>query len=122
MGHERGRARGLGRRALAADRPRARDRRSLRLRRGPGEMGGGRGGSRARTRVAYDARDYRGAPVALVLGSEGRGLRPRVASACDELIALPVRGRIASLGVAAAGAAILYEILQNREKGVDNSP
>jgi 23S rRNA (guanosine2251-2'-O)-methyltransferase len=72
--------------------------------------------------VAYDAPDYRGAPVVLVLGSEGRGLRPRVASACDELIALPMRGRVASLGVAAAGAAILYEILQNREQGVDNSP
>ncbi|HEX4564322.1 MAG TPA: RNA methyltransferase [Solirubrobacteraceae bacterium] len=81
-----------------------------------------RDGARERAPVAYDAPDYRGAPVALVLGSEGRGLRPRVASACDELIALPMRGRVASLGVAAAGAAILYEILQNREQGVDNSP
>ena len=79
------------------------------------------GGSRERAPVRYDAPDYRGAPVALVLGSEGRGLRPRVASACDELIALPLRGRVSSLGVAAAGAAILYEILQNREKGVDKS-
>ena len=50
----------------------------------------------------------------LVLGSEGRGLRPRVAKACDELIALPLRGRIESLGVSAAAAALLYEILQNR--------
>jgi 23S rRNA (guanosine2251-2'-O)-methyltransferase len=75
-----------------------------------------------RVPVRYDAPDYRGAPVALVLGSEGRGLRPRVASACDELIALPMRGRIASLGVSAAGAAILYEILQAREGGVDKSP
>lgn len=66
--------------------------------------------------VRYDEPDYRGAPVALVLGSEGRGLRPRVAAACDDLIALPLRGRISSLGVAAAGAAILYEILQARER------
>jgi 23S rRNA (guanosine2251-2'-O)-methyltransferase len=76
----------------------------------------------ARAPMRYDAPDYRGAPVALVLGSEGRGLRPRVAGACDELIALPLRGRISSLGVSAAGAAILYEILQAREGGVDKSP
>ena len=62
----------------------------------------------------YDAPDYRGAGVVLVLGSEGRGLRPRVAKACDELIALPLRGRVESLGVSAAAAAILYEILQQR--------
>jgi 23S rRNA (guanosine2251-2'-O)-methyltransferase len=80
------------------------------------------GAARAREPVRYDAPDYGGAPVALVLGSEGRGLRPRVAQACDELIALPLRGRVSSLGVAAAGAAILYEILQNREASLDKSP
>ena len=72
--------------------------------------------------VPYDAPDYTGAGVALVLGSEGSGLRPRVASACDQLIALPLRGAIDSLNVSAAAAAILYEILQQREKLLDNSP
>ena len=72
--------------------------------------------------VAYDAPDYAGAGVVLVLGSEGSGLRPRVAKACDALIALPCCGRIESLGVSAAAAAILYEILQQREGGLDNSP
>lgn len=67
--------------------------------------------------VAYDAPDYCGAGVVLVLGSEGRGLRPRVAGACDQLIALPLRGRVQSLGVSAAAAAILYEILQSRARG-----
>ena len=71
----------------------------------------------ARAPIPYDAPDYRGAGVVLVLGSEGRGLRPRVAKACDELIALPLRGRIESLGVSAAAAAVLYEILQQRERG-----
>ena len=47
-----------------------------------------------RAPIPYDAPDYRGAGVVLVLGSEGRGLRPRVAAACDELIALPLRGRM----------------------------
>jgi 23S rRNA (guanosine2251-2'-O)-methyltransferase len=71
--------------------------------------------------LPYDAPDYRGAGVVLVLGSEGGGLRPRVAKACDELIALPLRGRVSSLGVSAAAAALLYEILQSREAGVDNA-
>jgi 23S rRNA (guanosine2251-2'-O)-methyltransferase len=75
----------------------------------------------SRRPVSYDSPDYSGA-VVLVLGSEGRGLRPRVAAACDQLIALPLRGRIGSLGVGAAAAAILYEILQSRERGVDKDP
>ena len=56
--------------------------------------------------------DYRGVDwsggVVLVLGSEGRGLRPRVASACDSLVAIPLRGRIESLSVSAAAAVLLY--------------
>jgi 23S rRNA (guanosine2251-2'-O)-methyltransferase len=63
--------------------------------------------------VRYDRPDYDGG-VVLVLGSEGHGLRPRVAAACDQLVSLPLRGRIESLGVAAAAAALLYEILQDR--------
>jgi 23S rRNA (guanosine2251-2'-O)-methyltransferase len=74
-----------------------------------------------RVPVPYDAPDYRGG-VVLVLGSEGHGLRPRVAAACDELIALPLHGRIGSLGVSAAAAAILYEILHNRRRALDNAP
>jgi 23S rRNA (guanosine2251-2'-O)-methyltransferase len=64
--------------------------------------------------VPYDSPDYRGSGVVLVLGSEGSGLRPRVAKACDELIALPLLGRVESLGVGAAASALLYGILQNR--------
>jgi 23S rRNA (guanosine2251-2'-O)-methyltransferase len=79
-------------------------------------------GSGERAPVPYDAPDYRGAGVVLVLGSEGTGLRPRVAKACDQLIALPLRGRIASLGVSAAASAVLYEILQSRERDLDKAP
>ncbi len=67
----------------------------------------------ARAPVPYDTPDYSGG-VVVVLGGEGAGLRPRVAKACDELIALPLLGAIESLGVSAAAAALLYEILQNR--------
>jgi 23S rRNA (guanosine2251-2'-O)-methyltransferase len=81
-----------------------------------GASAGGDGGEE-RPPVPYDAPDYAGAGVVLVLGSEGAGLRPRVAKACDQLIALPLLGRIESLGVSAAAAAILYEILQSRRRG-----
>lgn len=64
--------------------------------------------------VSYDALDYSGSGVVLVLGSEGSGLRPRVAKACDQLISLPLLGRIESLGVSAAAAVAMYGILQSR--------
>jgi 23S rRNA (guanosine2251-2'-O)-methyltransferase len=64
--------------------------------------------------VPYTQPDYRGG-VVLVMGAEGKGLRPRVAAACDELVSLPVRGRISSLNVSAAAAALLYGILQGKD-------
>jgi len=70
-------------------------------------------GAAAGSRIRYDAPDYSGG-VVLVLGAEGRGLRPRVAGACDELISLPLLGRIDSLNVSAAGAVLMYAILQKR--------
>jgi 23S rRNA (guanosine2251-2'-O)-methyltransferase len=53
-------------------------------------------------------------PTVLVMGGEGKGLRPRVASACDGLIALPQRGQIDSLNVSAAAAALLFEAVRQR--------
>ncbi len=53
-------------------------------------------------------------PTAVVLGGEGKGLRPRVASACDGLVALPQRGRVGSLNVSAAATALLFEAVRQR--------
>jgi 23S rRNA (guanosine2251-2'-O)-methyltransferase len=64
-------------------------------------------GAEAGATMSYESLDYAGG-VVLVLGSEGRGLRPRVASSCDALVSLPLRGQIESLGVAAAAAVIVY--------------
>jgi 23S rRNA (guanosine2251-2'-O)-methyltransferase len=72
-------------------------------------------GAAAETGVPYHRPDYRGR-VVLVLGSEGRGLRPRVAAGCDELISLPNRGRVGSLNVATASAALVYGILHFRRQ------
>jgi 23S rRNA (guanosine2251-2'-O)-methyltransferase len=78
-------------------------------------------GASAADGVPYDQPDYRG-KVVVVLGSEGRGLRPRVREGCDQLIALPMRGRIDSLNVSAAASAVLYGILHFRALLVDNAP
>jgi len=53
-------------------------------------------------------------PTVLVLGGEGKGLRPRVASTCDGLVALPQRGKIDSLNVSAAATALLFEAVRQR--------
>jgi 23S rRNA (guanosine2251-2'-O)-methyltransferase len=53
-------------------------------------------------------------PTILVLGGEGKGLRPRVASVCDGLVALPQRGEIDSLNVSAAATALLFEAVRQR--------
>ncbi len=79
------------------------------------------GAARAPDAVPYDSPDYAGRTV-LVLGSEERGLRPRVASACDALVELPQLGRIGSLNVAAAASALLYAILHLRTHRLDKDP
>ena len=78
-------------------------------------------GASAADAVPYDRPDYSGRTV-VVFGSEGKGLRPRVRAACDQLIALPMRGRLDSLNVSAAASAVLYGILQFRGVSVDSAP
>jgi 23S rRNA (guanosine2251-2'-O)-methyltransferase len=53
-------------------------------------------------------------PVALVLGAEGQGLSRLVRQRCDEVVSIPLRGRLASLNVAAAGALACYEVARRR--------
>jgi 23S rRNA (guanosine2251-2'-O)-methyltransferase len=61
----------------------------------------------------YDA-DLTG-PLVLVIGSEDKGLRPRVRRQCDLLLAIPMaRQEIGSLNAAAAGAVVLFEIRRQR--------
>jgi 23S rRNA (guanosine2251-2'-O)-methyltransferase len=53
-------------------------------------------------------------PTVLVLGGEGKGIRPRVASVCDGFMALPRAGQVESLNVSAAAAALLFEAARQR--------
>ena len=61
----------------------------------------------------YSSADLTG-PVVLVMGSEGSGLRPRVASACDALLSIPLAGKAASLNVSVAAAILLFETVRQR--------
>lgn len=54
-------------------------------------------------------------PLAIVVGNEGSGLRRLVRESCDFLLELPMRGHVASLNAAAAGAVALYAVWQARD-------
>ena len=54
-------------------------------------------------------------PVCLVVGSEGEGVHRLVKERCDVRVRLPVKGHIASLNASAAAAALLYEVMRQRE-------
>ncbi len=53
-------------------------------------------------------------PAALVIGSEGTGMRRLVREKCDELIRIPMRGRIASLNASVAAGILLYSVSEAR--------
>lgn len=56
------------------------------------------------------------APTALVLGSEGAGVRPLVRKTCDRVARIGMGGKVGSLNVAAAGAIALYEVARQRRR------
>lgn len=53
-------------------------------------------------------------PMVIVIGSEGRGMRPLVRQRCDYLLSIPQVGRIGSLNASAAAAVVLYETFRQR--------
>ena len=67
--------------------------------------------------LLYDEVDYRG-PTAIVIGGEGEGIRRLVLEGCDQVVRIPMEGRIASLNAAAAGTVVLYEVLRQRRRDV----
>lgn len=63
--------------------------------------------------VAYQA-DLTG-PLALVLGSEGKGIGRLIREHCDFLVRLPMAGQVGSLNVSVSAGVMLYEIIRQRE-------
>jgi len=62
-------------------------------------------------------------PLALVMGSEGKGLRRLTRECCDFRLRLPMRGAVASLNVSVAAGVALYEAVRQRRPNVaENQP
>jgi 23S rRNA (guanosine2251-2'-O)-methyltransferase len=61
----------------------------------------------------WDEQDYSG-KVALVVGSEGKGVSRLVREKCDFIVSLPMKGRINSLNASVAAGILMYEIAKNR--------
>lgn len=65
---------------------------------------------------AYYSTDFSG-PVALVIGSEGKGVRPLIKKNCDFVVSLPLLGKISSLNASVAAGILMYEISKTRILG-----
>lgn len=61
----------------------------------------------------WDEQDYSGA-VALVVGSEGKGISRLVREKCDFIVSLPMKGKINSLNASVAAGILMYEIAKHR--------
>ena len=59
----------------------------------------------------WDKLDYRG-KIAIVIGSEGQGIKPLVLKSCDFQATIPMQGETTSLNVSAATAVVLFERLR----------
>jgi 23S rRNA (guanosine2251-2'-O)-methyltransferase len=55
-------------------------------------------------------------PLAIVVGGEGEGIRPGVRKECDELLRIPMMGKVESLNVSAAVAVVLFEAVRQRSR------
>lgn len=53
-------------------------------------------------------------PAAIVIGNEGDGMSPLVRKNCDQMVSIPMNGRISSLNASAAASILLYEAVRQR--------
>jgi 23S rRNA (guanosine2251-2'-O)-methyltransferase len=56
-------------------------------------------------------------PLAVVMGSEGKGVRRLIREKCDAIVSIPMRGKINSLNVSVAAGVVLFEALRQRMNG-----
>jgi len=59
--------------------------------------------------------------LAIVIGGEGKGIRPLVKKRCDRLFSIPMKGPISSFNVSVAAGMILYEVIRQRTIGKETS-
>jgi 23S rRNA (guanosine2251-2'-O)-methyltransferase len=73
-------------------------------------------GAEAEASLTARQADFRG-PLAIVVGSEGKGLSPPVRRRCDFVVRIPMRGVVGSLNAAVAGSVLLFEAVAQRDPG-----
>ncbi len=60
------------------------------------------------TKINYDGK------VAVIIGSEGKGLQPLLRKSCDQIASIPLKGNINSLNASVAAGIIIYEIAKTK--------
>ncbi|MBO4635774.1 MAG: 23S rRNA (guanosine(2251)-2'-O)-methyltransferase RlmB [Clostridiales bacterium] len=71
-------------------------------------------GTAAEGTTPYDGADYKGA-IAIVIGSEGEGIREHVRKECDFLLSIAMKGKVNSLNAAVAAGIVIFEAAKRRE-------
>ncbi len=59
--------------------------------------------------------------LAIIIGGEGKGIRPLVKKKCDRLFSIPMKGPVSSFNASVSGGMILYEVLRQRMKMVSKA-
>jgi 23S rRNA (guanosine2251-2'-O)-methyltransferase len=72
-------------------------------------------GAEADAKTIYFDQDYK-MPLALVIGSEGKGISRLVKENCDFLVKIPMVGHVNSLNASVSAALMIYEVIKNRQK------
>ena len=78
-------------------------------------------GTSDKQHLPYTKADYTG-PVAIILGSEDKGISPEIMKLCDTQVLIPEFGNINSLNVSVAGGIMIYEVVRQRlndDQGVE---
>ncbi len=55
-------------------------------------------------------------PVALIIGSEGKGVRPSIIKQCDFLVKIPLQGKVNSLNASVSAAIVMYEVVRQKQE------
>jgi RNA methyltransferase, TrmH family len=71
-------------------------------------------GSSAHAPASDRAYRWENKPTILLLGNEQKGLSPEQISICDEMVSLPMKGRVSSLNLAVAAGILLYQMMENK--------
>lgn len=71
-------------------------------------------GTDMETDTYYNEQDYN-MPIAIVIGSEGKGMSRLTKENCDFIVKIPMKGKINSLNASVSAGIVMYEVLRNRK-------